>query len=134
MDLHRPIPKEYKMKQKLQFDRRHGVRPLSTLPAGTKVWAKNGKHQIAGKIISSAGTPRSYLVLIPSGQIQRNHHHLNIRKEDSSSDINSELEIPAPTIEGPATTFPPLTATTRSPIRTRSQTGTVIRPPERFTE
>ena len=67
MDRFRKADKEYKVKQKSQFDRRHGVRPLSTLPAGTKVWAKSGKRQIAGRIISSAGTPRSYLVSTPSG-------------------------------------------------------------------
>ena len=44
IDKFRNADKEYKTKQKLQFDRRHGVRPLSTLPAGTKMWAKNGKH------------------------------------------------------------------------------------------
>ena len=38
MDRFRKADKEYKVKQKSQFDRRHGVRPLSALPAGTKVW------------------------------------------------------------------------------------------------
>lgn len=129
----RKADKEYKAKQKSQFGHRHGVRPLSALPAGTKVWAKSGKHQIAGRIISSAATPRPYLVLTPSGQIRRNRHHLNIRKEDSDSDMSLELETSTPVTECPAT-ISPCPVVTRSPIRTRSQTGTVIRPPERFTE
>ena len=135
MDRFRKADKEHKAKQKSQFDHRHGVRLLSALPTGTKVWVKSGKHQIAGRIVSPAGTPRSYIVSTPSGQIRRNRHHLNIRKENLDSDISLELETSTPVAEGPATTprsVPPIV--TRSPVRTRSQTGTVIRPPERYTE
>ena len=132
LDRFRKADREYKDKQKSQYNVRHRVRPLSVLPAGTKVWVRSGRHQIAGKVISSAGTPRSYFVSTPSGQIRRNRHHLNIRREDSASDISLELETSTPVVEGPTTMSVPH-AVTRSPIMTRSQTGTVVRPPDRFT-
>ena len=47
--------------------------------------------------------------------------------------MSLELETSTTVAEGTATISPP-SAVTRSPIRTRSQTGTVIRPPERFTK
>ena len=62
----RKADKENKDKQKSQYDVRHKVRPLSVLPACTKVWVKSGRHQIVGKIVSSTGTLRSYFVSVPS--------------------------------------------------------------------
>lgn len=61
---------------------------------------------------------------IPSGQIHRNRHHLNIRREDPASDISLEVETPAPVVEAPSTTTVSH-AVIRSPIMTRSQTGTL---------
>ena len=79
-----------------------------------------------------AGTLRSYFVLIPSRQISRNRHHLNIRREDPASDISLEVETSAPVVEAPTTMSVPH-AVIRSPIMTRSQIGTVVRLPDRFT-
>ena len=69
---------------------------------------------------------------IPSGHIHRNHHHLNIRREDPALDISLELETHAPAVEAPTTMSVPHAATSSS-IVTCSQTGTVVRPPDRFT-
>ena len=132
LDKFRKADKEYKDKQQSQYNHRHRVRPLSVLPAGSQVWVKSGRNQIAGKIVSSAGAPRLYIVSTPSGWVRRNRHHLNIRRGELASDISLELETSTSTTGSPATPpSPPVV--TRSPIMTRSQTGTATRPPQRFT-
>ena len=123
----RKADKVYKGKQQSQYDHRHRTRSLAALLIGSKVWVRSGRHRIAGKIVSSAGSPSLYIVSTPSGQLCRNRHHLYIRREESDMDASLDVEI---FTDRPATasTFP----TVRSPIMTRSQTGTAIRPPSRF--
>ena len=58
---------EFKEKQKRNYDRRHHVRPADTLPDNYSVWVTTNNSQIPGRVISNAGTPRSYLVDTPSG-------------------------------------------------------------------
>ena len=70
--------KVYKDKQQSQYDRRYRTRSLAALLVGSKEWVRSERHRIAGKIVSSAGSPRSYIVSTPSGQLRRNRHHLNI--------------------------------------------------------
>ena len=106
----------YKEKQKQAFDRRHRARQLPALPDDTAVWVSTDGDPVQGRIVSSADTPRSYLVDTPSGQLRRNRHHLTI--------------VP----DSPRTFEPPQlneqSETTR--IMTQSQTGTPIIPPERL--
>ena len=128
LDKFRKADKEYKDRQQCQYNCRHRVRPLSVLPAGSQVWVRSGRNQIAGKIISSAEAPRSYIVSTPSGQVHRNRHHLNIQRGELASDISFELETFTSTTGSPATPpSPPVV--TRLPIMTRSETGTATRPP-----
>lgn len=106
--------KEFKDRQKKDFDRRHRTQPLSTLPDNTEVWVTTGNQQIPGRVVSSASAPRSYLVTTPSGDIRRNRSHLNPIPQSNSN------------TEQPDSNTPP------SPIQTRSRTGTAIRPPDRY--
>ena len=101
-----------KLKQKSDYDSRHGTRPLADIPDDTKVWVTTRGAQSPGQVTAHANTPRSYLVDTPTGTIRRNRAHLTVMQ---SSDRT-----------GPADTQD------RSPIMTRSRTGTRIIPPERL--
>ena len=101
-----------KQKQKADYDSRHDTRLLPEIPDNTNVWVRTDNQHTEGRISGAAGTPRSYLVSTPSGEIRRNRAHLTIRTD-------------LPTAES---SHPPK----RSPIQTRARTGTPIVPPERL--
>ena len=97
-------------------NRRHRARSLSPLPNSTPSWVCTNDRPDTGCMIQSADTPRSYLVEVPSGTVQRNQLqcHLSRRPEaDSTQSTTATLE-------------------TRV-IATRSQTGTHVGPPSRLT-
>ena len=75
------------------------------IPDDTPVWVNSDNGPVSGRVVTSAGTPRSYLVETPSGQLQRNRIQLRVVPEELS-----EPEEP-------------------HRMMTRSQTGTEIRPP-----
>ena len=106
----------FKQRQKADFDRRHRVRPLPPIPSDTEVWITSGDQPIPGRVTATALTPRSYLVETSPGHahIRRNRQHINVVPDNHSISEDTRLE--------------------SSPrrIMTRSQTGTLIRPPERF--
>ena len=51
--------KDFKEKQKKNYDRQHRVRPADTLPDNSSVWVRTGNNQTPGRVVSNAGTPRS---------------------------------------------------------------------------
>ena len=106
----------YKEKQKQAFDRRHRAQQLPALPDDTAVWVSTDGDPVQGRIVSSADTPRSYLVDTTSGQLRRNRHHLMI--------------VP----DSPPMSEPPQVNKQSEPTRimTRSQTGTPIIHPKRL--
>ena len=109
----RQANEQFKKKQKADHDSRHRVQDLPAIPDDTDVWVTAGGHHITGRTVSTANTPRSYIVQTPSGEIRRNRSQLNI---------------------APSAIETPTTATrSRSPIMTRSRTGTTIAPPDRLT-
>ncbi len=67
----------FKEKQKSDYDRRHRVQDLPDLPDDTEVWVKTEVEPARGQVISPANSPSSYVVAVPSGQIQRNRQHLS---------------------------------------------------------
>jgi len=117
--------KEFKEKQKRNYDRRHRVRPADTLPDDSSVWVTTGNSQTPGRVVSNAGTPRSYLVNTPSGPVRRNRQHLNRRLSRTDDNISDIPDIPTTT---PSQRAEP----ERDKIMTRTQTGTDIRPPNRL--
>ena len=110
--------RELKQRQKEDYDNRHGTRPLIDIPDDTKVWVTTNNEHTSGRVMSHANTPRSYLVETPTGQIRRNRAHLTVRPDPNSPDCTNPTSHTSTTI--------------RSPIMTRSRTGTNIVPPNRF--
>ena len=80
-----------------------GVRDLP-LPDDTDVWITSGDQPTPGRVVSAAGTPRSYVVDTPNGQVRRNRFHLNERPAE-----------------------PEAAETVPEQIMTRSRTGTIER-------
>lgn len=106
---------EFKERQKRDFDQRHRVKELPDLPDDTEVFVTTGGRQTTGRVVRPAVGPRSYVVETPNGQITRNRSQLNI--------------VPTTDSNTPPTSTSPQH---RSPIQTRSRTGTRIVPPERL--
>ena len=107
---------EFKERQKRDFDQRHRTRELPDLPDDTAVYVTTDGQPTTGRIVRSANAPRSYIVDTPSGSIRRNRSQLNAVPDTQSNTPST----------GQTTTR------SRSPIRTRSRTGTRIAPPERL--
>ena len=104
---------EFKQKQKQNFDSRHRVRVLPPIPNNTEVQITSGT-ETTGQVITPANAPRSYIVETPTGLVRRNRRHLNVIPNDQTSDGVQQPDTPP------------------RQIMTRSQTGTVIHPPDRF--
>ena len=117
--------KEYKEKQKENYDLQHRTRSADVLPENSPVWVRTGNTQVPGRVISTATTPRSYVVSTPTGIIRRNRQLLNPRLNttDSNSDIDIDLSQDTPSINSQPE---------RDKIMTRTQTGTQIRAPDRL--
>lgn len=118
----------YKEKQKANFDKHHRARELPFIPDNTRVWieAENGPPT-PGRVVSTAETPRSYVVETSTGQLQRNRLQLRVDpSSDGNYDVNSEMPESFGTRETDESTG-------SHKILTRSQTGTEIRLPARFT-
>ena len=73
------LDEKYKQSQKDNYDRRHRVRTLPMLPENQAVWVDTRGHQAPGQLLQIAGTPRSYIVETPYGELGRNRAHLHIR-------------------------------------------------------
>ena len=110
--------RKLKAKQKANYDSRHGTRPLAEIPDDTPVWVTTDGSHYPGHVTAQTDAPRSYLVQTPAGQIRRNRVHLAVRPDPE-----------APSRTDPAETT---ASATRSPVMTRSRTGTDIAPPTRL--
>ena len=72
--------REYKAKQKRDYDERHRTRPLDPLLPDAPVWIRTENNQTTGHIRSQANTPRSYNVTTSDGQeLRRTRQHLTPR-------------------------------------------------------
>jgi transposase InsO family protein len=83
------MDRKYKQQQKENYDKRHRVRSVSPLPDDAPVWVNTQGQQVPGRIITTASTPRSYVVNVPSGQVRRNRTALTDRHEQATSDSNA---------------------------------------------
>jgi len=81
------------------------------LPEDQPVWVETRGVQTPGRVSHAVDVPRSYVVETDSGQLRRNHSHIRTHSE-------VEQTVPAETVIAPS-----------RPV-TRSQTGTVLRPPD----
>ena len=115
----RQTDKKYKSKQKSNYDRCHRAHSLPDLADDTPVWVRTGDSQQRGTIISTSNEPRSYIVSTPTGQVRRNRQHIvPIPSQTSLSETDPETQ---------SNEFQ------RSPVQTRSRTGTIVSPPDRLT-
>ena len=124
------LNREFKARQKQDFDRCHHTHELPSITEDTEVWITSDGEQRRGKVITPSDTPRSYLVDTPTGVIRRNRRHLNTLPNNSEPepqpDVNDTLQEPSPEIS--------LQEPSREISRriTRSQSGVVLKPPERL--
>ena len=91
---------ELKAKQK-NFDRRHRVREPSEIQDDAEVWVRTDGHTVGGRIVGPAGTPRSYIVETPAGEVCRNQDHLTVvpptpqsSDDDTSQPVNERSAQP----------------------------------------
>ena len=70
---------KFKRAQKKHYDRRHRVCELPDLPNDTAVWITTDGNATAGRVVRPAGTPRSYVVQTPGGEMRRTRSQLNTR-------------------------------------------------------
>lgn len=61
----------YRLKQKQNYNKRHRAHDMPSLQPGVK------DMQQRGTVLSTAGTPRSYIVETSSGNLRRNRYHLS---------------------------------------------------------
>lgn len=100
---------DFKAKQARNFNQRHRAATLTPLESDTPVYVKD--KDITGNVISTADTPRSYLVDTPTGTLRRNRASLSqvpCLDPDNSTDGNSEpaVEQQSPLHESPARRLP----------------------------
>ena len=106
----RELDAKFKASQKENYDKRHRVRELLSLPEDQNVWVNTREQQVPGRILQMAETPRSYVVETPTTQVRRNR--TDLRPWSEPTEMNSDES----------------SATPPRPV-TRSQTGVTIRPP-----
>ena len=106
---------EEKRKQKTNFDLRHRVSELPPLEPDQTFWVWTNNRIDPGQVLTSAHTPRSYVVGTPSGTLRRNQVHITTRPSasDFSDNCNNIRNTPSRAV-------------------TRSQTGAPVRPPARL--
>jgi len=104
---------DFKRKQKQDYDRRHRVQSLPPIPDESEVWITSGPQPVQG-CATSTNAPRSYIVQTDSGEVHRKRSHLNVILDTPAiSQSTKQIEQPRR-------------------IMTCSQTGTIIRPPNRL--
>ena len=114
MNEFRKKDREYKKKQKEDYDRRYRTTPLPVLPENANVWISVDKQLKPGQVISQADTPQLYLVETPdNGHYRRNRQQLRRRISENNEDL-------------------PTGSSSNRVIMTRTQTGSIIRPPDRL--
>ena len=70
-----------------------------------------------GRVVTRANEPRSYLVDTLTGRLRRNRSHLQVVPDPEPEETESEVSD---------------SMLMQNRIVTRSQTGTLVRPPDRF--
>ena len=114
------LNREFKEQQKRNFDRSHRVCELPPIPDDQDVWISTEGEPKPGTVVSSAATPRAYVVETPTGNVQRNRSQLRVIPSSSDNGRGQE----------PRPTGAPETAPRR--VTTRSQSGVELKPPDRL--
>ena len=101
-----------KQQQKTYYDQRHS---LPELAEDTPVWITTDKQKSQGTVTRSLDCPRSLIVSTSTGELRRNRRHLNAIPQPQEQAEQKEPESLVQTQKPD-----------RSPIMTRSRTGTLI--------
>lgn len=113
---------QYRKKQKRDYDRKYRTSQQPPLDYGTEVWIRSGDKPERGQVVAHSDFPRSYIIATPTGQLRRNRSHLQVvpTQDNQTPETSQETQ--------------QLSAPPESPrvIMTRSQTGTHIKPPARY--
>ncbi|XP_036001498.1 uncharacterized protein K02A2.6-like [Fundulus heteroclitus] len=87
----RKTEKSYRLRQTQNYNRRHRAFDMPSLQPGDHVWVKDIRQR--GTVVSTAGTPRSYIVETPGGSLRRNRYHL------SETPVAPQLHVNVPSAE-----------------------------------
>ena len=88
------LHEKYKSKQENNYNNRHRVKTLPSLPDNTPVWIQTENTHVPGTVVQQAATPRSYIVSTPTGQLRRNRISLRHRRERGMTTENNVSEPP----------------------------------------
>ena len=100
--------RDFKGKQKRDYDRHYRTSEMPDIPEDTAVWIQSGNKPQKGSVVAHVSKPRSYLVDTSTGRLQKNRSHFQVVPDHEPE----ETELYR--------------------IVTQSQTGTLVRPPDRF--
>ena len=109
--------RDIKEKQKRDYDRHYRTSEMPNIPEDTAVWIRSGNKPQKGRVVAHANKPRSYLVETSAGRLLRNRSHLQVVPDPEPEETEPERSD---------------STSMQNQIVTRSQTGTLVRPLDRF--
>ena len=62
--------RQYKRKQRRNYDKRHRVWSLADIPDEQPVWVNTDGQQQQGRTVTTTEAPRSHLIDVPSGRVR----------------------------------------------------------------
>ena len=116
LDEFQKLSKQFKQRQKADYDRHHQSHHLPAIPNDTEVWVTSGATPSPSRVTAHSSAPQSYIVDTPQGEMRRNRLHLNV-VPDGQSSMNRSSDISPDNRHHPVT---------------RSFTGTATSPPDRL--
>ena len=104
-------------------------RTSQTFNPGERVWLPD--RRVEGTVLDKVGSPRSYAVETPNGELRRNRRHLNLLPDPPEAGNQRDSAVPDQALPSIKINSPIQTPTSTTPRRT-TRSGREIRLPERF--
>ena len=104
-------------------------RTSQTFNPGERVWLPD--RRVEGTVLDKVGTPRSYAVETPNGELRRNRRHLNPLPDPPEAGNQRDSAVPDQALPSIKINSPIQTPTSITPRRT-TRSGREMRLPERF--
>lgn len=120
--------REKRMSDIVNYNKRHGAKPLSNLSSGQQVWITDTKT--SGTVIQNHTSPRSYLVDAPHGVIRRNRLHVIPLQSPTQDEAGPQQLEPLPVLEQNHT--PPALGPSTEISTPRTRSGRAIKQPTRL--
>ena len=86
--------KDFKEKQKRDYDCHYRTSEMPDIPEDTAVWIRSGNKPQKGRVVACANKPRSYLVDTSTGRLRRNRSHLQVVPYPKPEETKSEISDP----------------------------------------